>query len=161
PPIAIRNLSIGNDERSYVFPFLEHVGTSVHDKNGTVLGKVSNPIWLINDSYHWKNTFKKSSLQYSGSDYNKLKSEVYYFNKDSITIYSIRTNESKSYKFASPCPVNILLGNSFVDEKANKLYVYETFYEKSYNGPAVASLDLSTLLWAAESNNKPNIELHH
>ncbi len=161
PSLAMRNLTIGDHKMTYHFPFREHKGTRVHDNNGTILGKASNPTWLINNSYHWKNIFNRSSLRNSGSDYNESKNEVYYFNKDSITIYNVRTNETKSHKFKSPCPVHIVLGNSFVHQEANKLYVYETYYEKPYDGSAIASLDLETLLWTSESKNKPNLELHH
>lgn len=161
PPVAIRNLWIGNTNESYFFPFREHAGTRVHEQHGVVMGNVSNPIWLINDSYHWKQTFEKASLTNAGSDYSAARNEVYYFNAEGMTIFNIKSGETKSVKFASLCPIRIVLGNSFVDEGAGKLYVYETFYDPPYSGPTLASLDLNTLVWTAESNDRVGLELHH
>lgn len=159
--IAIRDLSVGNDETMYRFPLREHTGERVHDERGNVFGKISNPKWLINDSYYWKKIGSYTSATEAGSDYSEQRKEVYYFNRDSILIYNLQTKAVSSVHFNARCPVKLVLGNSFVDEAHGKLYVYETYYEDPYEGATVASLDLNTYTWKIESYQNLGSELHH
>ncbi len=54
PNMAIRNLTIGVENRDYFFPLNEWSGTVVHDSTGAPRGTVENPVWLINESSFWK-----------------------------------------------------------------------------------------------------------
>ncbi len=161
PPMAIRNLRIGNDKHSIAFPLREHAGKLVHDENGKIYGRVTNPKWLINDSYHWKHLRTYLSSTEAGADYSERRNEVYYFNRDSITIFNLRSGESKSTRFIGPCPVKLILGNSFINDLNSRLYVYETYYRTPYNGPTFASLDLNSFTWRTESYQQVNLELNH
>lgn len=51
---AIRNLSLTDGEEIMIFPLNESSGEDVHDSRGHVVGQVTNPVWLINQSYYWK-----------------------------------------------------------------------------------------------------------
>ncbi|MGE8381378.1 MAG: kelch repeat-containing protein, partial [Sphingobacterium sp.] len=161
PAMSIKNVQIGNTAKSYLFPLKESTGTVVHDENRVAYGSTTNPIWLIVDSYKWKNLFASSSFSQAGSNYNQRTKEIYYFNQDSITIYNIKTNQTKKRTFQKPCPVKLVLANNFIDVTTNKLYVYELFYTQPYQGPTVASLDLETFEWKVESEDLMKKELNH
>lgn len=163
PSFAIKNLSIGGKER-YFFPLKESKGDIVHDANGTAFGHVSNPEWLVNDAYHWryKASFKSESV--AGANYNPEKKEIYYFNRDSLYTYNVRSGETNIRVFGEKCPVELILGTNFIDTRENKLYSYETYYappRDNYTGPTVASLDLDTHQWTAKNTSQLISPLHH
>ncbi len=161
PNFAIKHLTIGNAEQTITIPLRENEGNEVHDIQGRVIGDVSNPEWLINDSYKWKFLTSSASLTQAGSNYNDVRKEIYYFNQDSILIYNVKTQESKTIRYPSKCPVDLVVGTNFIDPSHNKLYVYETHHVDPYTGPSVASLDLDTYTWKIESYDQLNNELHH
>lgn len=161
PSFAIRNLSIGNNKKRYIFPLRESEGDIVHDDKGNIIGDVSNPEWLINDSYKWKLIASADSKTQAGSAYNEAKKEVYYFNQDSIFVYNVKTDESRTIVFRERCPVDLILATNFIDTKRERLYVYEVYYNRPYNGATVASLDLNSFEWTIESYDNLNHELHH
>ena len=161
PSFAIKNLSIGNESKTYKYPLTENNGNIVHEKKGSKHGTVINPEWLINDAYKWNLKTTMDSKYIAGSIYNDTKKEVYYFNKDSITIYNIRKNTSTKINFKKTCPVQLSLANCFLDPDLNKLYVYETYFNNDNQGATVASLDLDSYTWTVESDYKLQKELHH
>lgn len=160
PSFAIKNLSIGNNER-YSFALRENEGNIVHDTRGKAMGDVSNPKWLINDAYHWnfKVSFKSGAV--GGANYNPAKKEIYYFDRHGISIYNVITEETKTNNFEKECPVNLTLGTNFIDTLHNKLYAYEVHYNIFNNGATVASLNLDTYQWTTESFEKLPTQLHH
>lgn len=160
PPFAIRNLIIGNSKK-YKFLLNEHQGDIVHDIRGIEIGSVTNPDWLINESYHWKSEIQFSTLTSSGSNYHSDRKEFYYFNRDSILIYNLRTETSKTISFKNPCPVDIRLGTNFIDQENDRLYCYEVYHDRTYQGPTVASLDLHSFEWRIESYDQLPTQLHH
>jgi two-component SAPR family response regulator len=161
PNFAIKNLTIGNTTQQITIPLSENEGNNVHDIQGDIIGEVSNPEWLINDAYRWKFVTSSVSLTQAGSNYNDVKKEVYYFNRDSMLVYNVRSQNSKTIKYTSRCPIDLVVGTSFIDQTSNKLYVYEIHHVNPYDGPSVASLDLDTYTWKVESSDLLNKELHH
>lgn len=159
PSFAIKDLSIGNEEQ-YFFPLKESEGSSVHDINGKAFGKVSNPEWLMNDAYHWRYKASFKSKPVAGANYNPEKKEIYYFNRDSLCTYNVRSGDTQIKVFEEKCPVELKLGTNFIDTKQNKLYSYEV-YNSTYHGPTVASLDLDTYQWTAENYDQLPRQLHH
>ena len=161
PSFSIKNLSIGNNENKYIFPLKENEGNTLHGSQGESLGEVSNPEWLINDAYRWKQITSASSQSVAGSNYNEQSKEIYYFNRDSIFIFNTKTNEAKTVSFRERCPVELVLATNYIDTKRNKLYVYEVYYNKPYSESTIASLDLNTYEWKVESHDQLQRELHH
>lgn len=159
PPFAIRDLSVGNSEK-YRFRLNESQGNRVHDARGKEIGSVTNPYWLINDSYHWKSEAHFNFSTVSGTSYHKGRHELYYFNRDSIVIYNIRSKSSETIVFNTPCPLEIRLGTNFIDQDNNRLYCYEV-YRSSYQEPTVVSLDLNSFEWRIESYDRLTVQLHH
>ena len=159
PSFAIKDLSIGGKEK-YFFELKESEGNVVHESSGEAFGEVTNPEWLINDAYHWRHQVSFQSQSIAGSNYNPQKNEVYYFNKDSLHIYNVRSGDTNSKVFEEKCPVKLKLGTNFIDAKRNKLYSYEP-YNENYDGPTVANLDLATYQWTVESSTQLTSPLHH
>jgi hypothetical protein len=159
PSFAIKDLSVSNNEK-YIFELKESKGTIVHDINGEAFGEVSNPEWLVNDAYHWRYKISYQSQSVAGANYNSDKKEIYYFNRDSLRIYNVRSGHTDIKVFEEKCPVKLKLGTNFINEKSNKLYSYEP-YNDDYSGPTVASLDLDTYQWTVENSNQLASPLHH
>ena len=161
PSFAIKNLSISSNEKRYYFELNENEGNDVYDTHGEAVGTVINPEWLINDAYHWKfiTSFKSTSV--AGANYNPEKDDVYYFNRDSIYIYNVRTEETEIIAFDEKCPVPLKLGTNFIDQEHEKLYSYEVYLEDQDDSPTVASLDLLRFEWTTEDIQQLPIQLHH
>ncbi len=163
PSFAIRDLSIGNQEK-YHFRLNEGKGNFVHDISGERIGEVINPEWLINDAYHWRYKAFFKSRSVAGANYNPEKKELYYFNRDSLFIYNVRSGSTDVKVFQQQCPVKLILGTNFVDARNDRLYSYEAYYappNDNYDGPTVASLDLNTYQWIGESSGQLTSPLHH
>ncbi len=146
------------------FRLNEGKGNVVHDVSGERVGEVTNPEWLINDAYHWRYKAFFKSRSVAGANYNPEKKELYYFNRDSLFIYNVRSGSTDVKVFQQQCPVKLILGTNFVDARNDKLYSYETYYappNDNYDGPTVASLDLNTYQWIGESSGQLTSPLHH
>jgi len=160
PSFAIKNLSVIGKE-TYRFPLYENEGNIVHDINGNPVGHVTNPDWLKNYAYHWKHQASFRSESVAGANYNPKKKEIYYFNRDSIQVYNVRSGTTKTVVFDQTNPVELILGTNFIDTVQNKLYAYEVYYEMPYEGATVASLDLEDYKWSEESYEQLPTQLHH
>jgi two-component SAPR family response regulator len=159
PSFAIKDLAIGNQEK-YFFALNESEGNVVYDGNGKAFGEVSNPEWLVNDAYHWRYKASFNSQSVAGANYNPKKKEIYYFNRDSLFTYNVRSGSTSIKVFEPICPVKLKLGTNFIDSENDKLYSYEPNIE-NYHGPTVASLDLNTYQWTAEGSEQLISPLHH
>lgn len=160
PSVAIRQLKISG-KKAYIFPLNEVKGNEVHASDGQIYGRVDNPIWLINEAYHWHKETNFNSSQEAGNCFRAKTNEVYYFNRDTLYTYQTLTGEKTARVYANPCPVPLFLARSFIDDKNDKLYVYEVYHEKPKTGPTVASLDLNTLTWTVESYEQLDMQKHH
>ena len=160
PPFAIKDLSVGNS-RKYRFLLNEYQGDIVHDTWGKKIGSVANPDWLINDSYHWKSEAQFNSSTVSGTNYHEGRKELYYFNRDSLILFNLRTRSYETVLFSEPCPVELRLGTNFIDQENDRLYCYEVYHDSTYQGPTVASLDLHSFEWRTESYDRLPTQLHH
>jgi hypothetical protein len=159
PSFAIKDLAVG-DQDKYLFELKESKGNDVHDMRGNSVGRVINPEWLINDAYHWRSHTSFRSQSVAGANYNPEKKEIYYFNKDTLFVYNVRSEQLNIKVFEHENPVRLKLGTNFIDTEKNKLYSYEPYVE-NYNGPTVASLDLGTWQWTAEDVEQLVSPLHH
>lgn len=160
PPYKLCNLTIGDNEKTYYFPLNESDGEYVHDSNQKIIGHVTNPVWLINNSYYWKAGPSFSSRKVAGSNFNLGTQDIYYFNEDSITIYNVRTEEIKSYKYVNKCPMEMRLGTNFMDLKNNRLYIYEVADPPS-GDVVMAYLDLHSFSWTTVTSEVLPMQLHH
>ena len=160
PEIAVDKLVV-NAEHTYTFSLDEADGESVCNQEGTLYGKVENPIWLINEAYHWRKEGGFASASEAGSCYNADRNEIYYFNRDSLFVYNMETGSTSAKAFAERCPVKLFLAGSFFDSDSERLYAYEVYTENGDSEPMIASLDLHTLGWRVESYSRLSMQLHH
>ncbi|MDR0824974.1 MAG: DNA-binding transcriptional activator [Prevotella sp.] len=160
PPFKLRNLTISDNEKTYYFPLNESDGEYVHDSSQKIMGHVSNPVWLINDAYYWKKRPAFSSKKVAGSNFNSNTQDIYYFNEDSIIVYNIRTEDIKSHRYTNSCPMPMRLGTNFIDQRNNRLYIYEVA-DPPYGDIVIAYLDLQSYTWTAVSSEVLPMQLHH
>ena len=162
PAICIKDLVIAGDTKKILFPLNETHGSKVFDQNGNLTGHVSNPYWIMNDSYHWKMIKYMSQKLHAGVSFDKRNSHIYYFSASGLQDLNLSTKRVTYKHYASPCPININLGMNFLDTQLNKLYAYEVFQtDKPENAPSVASLDLQSMTWHSECNTQLPTQRHH
>ena len=162
PSMAVRDLTISDGRKKFVFPLNESEGEEVNDINGKTYGVVNNPQWLMHKSYKWDEVASFSSQSRAGVNYDRFRKNLVYYNRDSIYIYDFISKETRARKFESCCPVNPYLGTSFVNPADSLLYVYEPYVE---NGePAMSTLaayDPDDNSWVVKSCSTLPIRFHH
>lgn len=156
---AIRNLSLTDGEEIMIFPLNESSGEDVHDSRGHVVGQVTNPVWLINQSYYWKELFTDYSSTPSGLNFDKTHQNILFFNQDSLSAFDLYTHELSKTPYKTPLPVQLRLGMNFLDEASRELYTYEV--ADSHGDAMVAALDLTTKEWRPASSDYLCQQLHH
>lgn len=155
---ALRKIEINLDAKSFVIPLNESKGDKFHLNNGKVAGKVSNPVWLINESYYWRKrqSFRLSSV--GGYQFDKKFGKMIFFTKDSIQQFDVNTGKLEVHVFSKPLPLAIQLGNSFMKE--NKLVLYEVNNLPDGDCSSV-SIDLKTFEVNCLSTDQLERQLHH
>lgn len=161
PSFALRNLSINDSKRKCSFPFNENTGTEVHNSYGKLIGKVENPIWLVNESYHWKLRHSYSSDDVTILNYDEANQRMVIISRDSLSFYNFNTNSTQHFKQEGTLPVPVRLATSFIDSVNNLMYVYEV-NDFDFDKPSIAALDLDSHNWLIKSYNQlPNQRHHH
>lgn len=160
PIFSIKQLIISDDKQQYNFPLEESEGEDVHTLEGKVFGRVSNPIWLINESYYWTRKHQFSSSSVAGYNFDDATDNIYIFNKDTLITFNLYSGDVRQDAFANECPIDIFLGTNFLDGEANKLYVYEAHVDE-VGKPTIATLDLHTKEWSVVSYENLPMQLHH
>ena len=162
PNMAVRNLEIGDGEKDYFFPLNEWSGNTVHDSLGNAAGSVDNPIWLINESYFWKQIYGQSFKDVAGLNFDPLDQDLFIFTKDSLIRYDPEWKKLSTASYANKLPVAMVLGKSIFNARQNKCYVYELF-DVPKGQPSIASLNMAgnTLKWQAIGKNELPNQLHH
>lgn len=161
PSFAIRRLTVkGGEQLSFSFQFNESRGEQVHDIAGNVQGKVTNPCWLINDSYHWKKTASIFSQTIIGSKFNEPQQEIQFFNQDSLYIYRADKKKLSGHAYANQMPVKMLLGTNFIDAATNTIYAYE-INNLPKTATTIAALDVRSLTWQPVGKAFTPVQLHH
>ncbi len=162
PSFAIRNLTIGNSEKRFSFPLNNTGGNAVCDSSWCIEGSVENPEWLINNSMKWKECGAFSYDDIAGACYNPSRKEFYYFTDREMAVFNLMSGQEESYRFDTPCPVQMKLGNNFITPDGNHLICYELYNDEvTRNSPSVASLDLDSRKWTVLSREQLYMPMHH
>lgn len=163
PSFAMRDLVVSDADSRWRFPLKQTSGTTVLDDQHHAVGTVNSPYWLLNDHYHWTPLLSWKSDTPAGHNFFAPNHQLLYYNNDSLYIYNVVTGATQRQPFAQPCPVKLYLGTNFIDPSHHKLYSYEAFREKKTEAePSVASLNLDTYQWNAESTVQINEgQMHH
>lgn len=160
PKIAIRKLKIEGEKKSYTFNLDEHDGSGVYDIDGDLYGKVENPIWLINDSYHWKLRYTYSTRAVAALNFDSRQQRIIIIKKDSIVFFDCKSNTSTARKYKNELNVPMRLCVSFIDSAKRAVFVYEV-NDLPQNSPTIASLDLEKLIWTDKSKLQLPQQRHH
>lgn len=155
---SLRNLTIGNGERSWHFPLNESKGEEVHDSQGRVVGHITNPVWLINNSYHWKPIFQAYSATPSGLVFEARKQQFHLYNQDSITTYDLYEQHTEPLPYASGSgKLPTRLGMNLTDEAQAAIYAYELNLGETY----IARLDPENHTWKPVTRDDTSLQMHH
>ena len=162
PNMALRNLTVGDDNKQYFFPLNEWNGTIVHDSTGAPRGTVENPVWLINESFFWKPVYTHSSTAVAGLNFNPLDQNLFIFTHDSLITYHPDLRGVTYSAYANPMPVPMVLGKSIFNPRQHKCYVYELF-DVPKGAPSIAALgmDSGSLRWTTIGKVNLTSQLHH
>jgi two-component SAPR family response regulator len=160
PSFAIRNLNISGAKQPYRFNLNESNGEEVHDVNGKVRGKVLNPYWLLNESYHWKESVSIPSKTMMGSKFNEKEQSILFINQDSLFSYNVGTRKLFSKGYANAKPYRMILGTNYLDETNNRIYGYE-INSLPRGGVTIAALDIKTQIWQPVGTAFTWVQLHH
>lgn len=156
---SIRNLTISNGTKSWHFPLNENKGENVHDSQGNVIGHIKNPIWLINNSYHWKPIFRFYSATPSGLAFDVRKQKFHIYNQDSITSYSLYEQATEQFPYtpgSNRLPTR--LGMNFVNETQGIIYAYElNGKEDTY----IAEINPEERIWKNIAKGEIPLQMHH
>jgi two-component SAPR family response regulator len=160
PEMAIRNLSVMDNIKTFDFPLDEWKGNSVHDKQGKVIGDVKNPNWLINESYSWRRMWQESFTSPVGLNFDSAKNNFLVYGQKSLLQYNVVTNELKSEPYSTPMPIKLLLGKNTLNQKENSLIAYE-LDPNHRSGASIARLNLVDRSWKVIGNAKLPEQRHH
>lgn len=155
---SIRNLEVSLDNDPVKFPLRESSGNTIHNLSGESFGKVENPIWLINESYYWQPSHTIEMPSAGGYQFDADHGRLLFFDRYQLSILDLQSNTLSDRHFTVPLPIDIRLGNSFIQE--NKLYIYEV-NDLPVGAPTVVELDLSTLSHKIISTDFVPMQLHH
>lgn len=155
---SIRGLTVTMDKEHLNFPLRESTGNAIHDQYGNLVGHVENPIWLINESYYWKNIQSVAMPVIGGYQFDEHGGRLLLFDRYKLQILDLLSNTLTERKFPSPLPLDIQLGNSFLAE--DRLYIYEV-NNLPVDSPTVIALHLETLEVEVLSTDFLTMQLHH
>ena len=162
PAFAIRELRVSGSGRAFFFPLNQRTGNSVPDSRHRLRGSVQNPEWLINDALRWKEIGSFSYSGIAGASYNSVRKEFLYFTKDEMTVMDLMGDRSYSFRFRSPCPVEMKLGNNFVTSDGKRVICYEVYNDEvPQDSPSAAEFDLDSGEWKALGTQRLSMPLHH
>lgn len=160
PSFAIRNLQVGNSERRFRFPMNETSGQKVHDTDGKARGTVINPTWITDESYRWRHVATINAEVPGGPFLNQDTHEIGLYTEKGLQIFNLETLESYSREYATPCPMKLLSGTSFMSNGVLTAYEPSDWHEGP-GKPSVASLDMDSLEWKALSTERLDGPMHH
>jgi hypothetical protein len=160
PNMAIKNLVVSNDDKTYTFPLSEWTGNDVFTNGGDNLGHVDNPAWLINESYFWKQKFMRTFNEVAGINFNERNEQFFIFKSDSLIFYDAGRDATGAKPFKNKLAVPLHLGKSIVNLKENKCYLYEVL-RAPQPAPSIASFNLDSLTWDFYGKSTITEQRHH
>ncbi|XHR93386.1 kelch repeat-containing protein [Mucilaginibacter sp. UC70_90] len=160
PNMAIKNLVVSNDDKSYTFLLSEWTGSDVFTIDGDNLGHVDNPAWLINESYFWKQKFVHTFNEVAGINFNERNEQFFIFKSDSLMFYDAGRDAVGTKPFKNKLAVPLHLGKSIVNLKENECYLYEVL-RAPQPAPSIAAFSLDSLSWDFYGKATITEQRHH
>ena len=160
PKFAIRDLKIAGKNHRFRFLLNESEGNNVHSSQGTALGTVVNPYWLINDSFHWKKAASFVSPACAGVSFNEQLQQIQIITTDTLIVYHTNSHSTEKRQYAAPLPVEMRLGTNFINGQTGEICVYE-INNLPRGSVTMAALNPSTLQWHPIGKAFTRMQLHH
>ncbi len=160
PDMAVKNLVVGDNSKSYSFPLNEWAGNVAHDQSGEEIGLIQNPVWLSNESYFWKPVHNHTFANVAGLNFDPAEDELVMYGRDSLVVYHPDNGNVNAMPYKNPMPIPMVLGKSIFNTKEDKVYAYEA-YNETKGAVNMASLDMKTLQWQGIGKNAFPQQRHH
>lgn len=160
PDMAIKDLMVSDESKSYFFPLNEWSGNIAHDQSGEEIGMIQNPVWLSNESYFWKPVYTHTFASVAGLNFDPIDDELVMYGHDSLTVYHAENGATAEIPYKNPMPIPMVLGKSIFNTKENKVYAYEA-YNETKGAVNMASLDMKTLQWQSIGKSAFPEQRHH
>ncbi len=155
---AIGSLSVTLDGREYSFPLDESSGTDVHTADGRVTGEVTNPIWLINRSYHWDNILTSCFSSPAGCVFASGRDEFLIYSRDSLMVFELLDKRLSKNPFAAvEGGWYTRLGMGFYNPDKHSVYAYELDYNRTF----MSEIDLENLKCRMLDKGNIDLQMHH
>ena len=163
PSFAINNLAISFDGDSVYFPLDEDSGDVARSSRWYLRGKAVNPLWLLNDTYHFRKISTNQSKQMLCAGFDSKRHRIYMFNQDSLLFLDLATECLTARRTVNQCPVVNACATSFINPEDGAIYAYQVYYDDDRNKglPTVARLDPSSFIWETVSSEPLEMQLHH
>ncbi len=163
PSFAINDLAISFDGDEVRFPLNEDSGDVAQSSRWYLRGKAVNPIWLLNESYHFRKVSTRRSFRMLCAGYDKKNHGIYMFNRDSLIFLDLATENIIARETENVCPVFNACATSFIDPEDGSIYAYQVYYDDEVNKglPTVARLDPYTFRWEVVSTESLDMQMHH
>lgn len=155
---SIRNLKVSLDNEHLTFPLRESSGNTIHTLEGGSLGRVENPIWLINESYYWQSGRVIELADAGGYQFDAVNGRLLFFDRYQLFMLDLQSNALSSHRFTAPLPIDVRLGTSFLRQE--KLYIYEV-NDLPIDSPTIVEVDLTTFRSKVISKDFVPMQLHH
>lgn len=141
PQMAIRNIHIEKSNKKYYNISLnETSGNKIHDEDGRVRGVVTNPNWIANNFFYWKEKMKFDCDSMAKISYDEKRNRIIIVNNKSLTTYSMRYDK-KELQNLDNFPSSLSGGDAVYDNKNDLLYVY-SLDSKLSSEPTMAILNM-------------------
>lgn len=161
PDMIIKNLKIGNKEKSYFFPLSQSNGTLVRDSLKKTAGQVDNPVWMLTKSYYWEKRFNYSLQKPGGCSFNPQLNCFLIFTNDSIIYYYPDKEQVDKQLAVIPIESSLVLGENFYNTKTRETYSYELWNDSSVQKPNISAFDYNTRSWHPIGKAQCESELNH
>ncbi|WP_157278481.1 AfsR/SARP family transcriptional regulator [Olivibacter sitiensis] len=155
---SIRELELSLDQERIGIPFRESRGNVIHDLSGRATGTVSHPVWLINESFYWKNSYSLDLQEPGGYQFDEASGRMLFFDRHKLRALDLSNYNLAEWTLEPALPIDIRLGNSFIS--GDSLYIYEV-NDLAVGDPTVVSFNLETLQSKIVSRDYLDMQLHH
>lgn len=154
--VTLSDLRVATDGVTHEIPLNESEGTAVHDSKGKVAGLVFNPIWQINEAYHWRKIAEFKSPVPTGCAFDPLYSRFYSYNADSISVFDANTLGLSRRLLKGDGRLPVRHGMNFYSSRKGKIYPYEIYYD-DFSG----EIDPESGEWRTLAHTADNKAIHH
>lgn len=126
PEMAVRQVVVSGGSRSMIFPLDEVSGNAVHQRNGSLKGRVTSPRWLVYDHHFWEKGIVFQADKAAGIAYDEVRDRIVIVDKDSLKFVDFRSGKCRLSRipvFSGPLPAGYS-GEAMYDSVRDVIYFY-------------------------------------